>query len=103
MRLRARRRRQDPRTEKLLQSIATVLINSRGGSSTCAQDVSFTCNETGEKERAKQFDAKSAKLSVSSPAEPLTVCARPRRKNFERLPHRVEHPRHCTVCPVPCN
>ena len=27
----------DPQTESLLRSIATVLINSRGGSSTCAQ------------------------------------------------------------------
>ena len=41
-RLRARRKRQDPRTESLPRSIATVLINSRGGSSTCARNVSFT-------------------------------------------------------------
>ena len=40
----------------------------------------FTCGETGDKERAKQSDAKSAKLSVSFSAEPLTICARPRQK-----------------------
>ena len=79
------------------------MINSRGGSSTYARDVNFTCGETGDKERAKQSDAKSAKLSVSFSAEPLTVCARPRQKNVERLSHRVEHPRHCTVCSVFCN
>ena len=43
VRLRARRKRQDPRTERLLQSIATVLINSRCFSSACAQKVSRSC------------------------------------------------------------
>ena len=38
VRLRARRKRQDPRNERLLQSIATVLINSR-----CTQKVSRSC------------------------------------------------------------
>ena len=50
----------------------------------------------GPRNWAKQFDTNSAKLSVPFLAEPLTVCARPRQKNVERLPHRVEHPRHCT-------
>ena len=54
--------------KSLLRSIATVLINSRGGSSTCAQRVS-----------------------------------RSRQKKVEQLPHRDEHPRHCTVCSVRCS
>ena len=41
VRLRARRKRQDPRNERLLQSIATVLINSRCSRST--QKVSRSC------------------------------------------------------------
>ena len=40
VRLRARRKRQYPRTERLLQSIATVLINSRCSPSTSVQKVS---------------------------------------------------------------
>ena len=40
VRLRARRKRQDPRTEKLLQSIATVLINSRCLSAASVQKAS---------------------------------------------------------------
>ena len=43
MRLRARRKRQDPRTEKLLQSIATVLINSRCLSAASVQKASGSC------------------------------------------------------------
>ena len=43
VRLRARRKRQDPRTERLLQSIATVLINSRCSSSISTQMVSRSC------------------------------------------------------------
>ena len=42
-RLRARRKRQDPRTESLLRSIATVSINSRCSPSTCVQKVSGSC------------------------------------------------------------
>ena len=110
-RFRARRKRQDPRTESLLRSIATVFINSRGGSSTCARNVSFTCGGTGDKELAKQSDAKSAALSVSFPAEPLTVCARPRQKNINPRPwrspmtrepsHTTEKSTTCTGRPVP--
>ena len=43
VRLRARRKRQDPRTEKLLQSIATVLINSRCLSAASVQKSSRSC------------------------------------------------------------
>ena len=43
MRLRARRKRQDPRTEKLLQSIATVLINSRCLSAASVRKASRSC------------------------------------------------------------
>ena len=44
--LRERRKRQeDPRTESLLRSIATVLINSIGGSSICALKVSRSCQK----------------------------------------------------------
>ena len=43
VRLRARRKRQDPRTERLLQSTATVLINSRCSPSASAQKVSGLC------------------------------------------------------------
>ena len=43
VRLRARRKRQDPRTEKLLQSIATVLINSSCLSAASVQKASRSC------------------------------------------------------------
>ena len=43
MRFRARRKRQDPRTERLLQSIATVLINSRCFSAASVQKASGSC------------------------------------------------------------
>ena len=43
VRLRARRKRQDRRTERLLQSIATFLINARCSPSTSAQKVSRSC------------------------------------------------------------
>ena len=43
VRLRARRKRQDPRTERLLQSIATVLINSRCLSAASVQKASGSC------------------------------------------------------------
>ena len=43
MRLRERRKRHDPRTEKLLQSIATVLINSRCFSAASVQKASRSC------------------------------------------------------------
>ena len=43
VRLRARRRRQDPRTERLLQSIATVLSNSRCLSAASVQKASGSC------------------------------------------------------------
>ena len=43
VRLRARRKRQDPRTQKLLQSIATVLVNSRSLSAASVQKASRSC------------------------------------------------------------
>ena len=43
MRLRAMRKRQDPRTEKLLRSIATVLSNSRCLSAASVQKASGSC------------------------------------------------------------
>ena len=43
MRLSARRKRQDPRTERLLQSIARVLIKSRCSPSVSAQKVFGSC------------------------------------------------------------
>ena len=43
VRLRVRRKRQDPRTEKLLQSIATILINSRCLSAASVQKSSKSC------------------------------------------------------------
>ena len=43
VRLRARRKRQDPRTERLLQSSATVLINSRCLSAASVQKASGSC------------------------------------------------------------
>ena len=45
VRLRVRRKRQDPRTEKLLQSIATVLINSRCLSAASVQKSSRSCQK----------------------------------------------------------
>ena len=43
MRLRARRKRQDPRTERLLQTIATVLIDSRCSPLARARKASGSC------------------------------------------------------------
>ena len=43
VRLRARQKRQDPRNERLLQSIATVLIKSRCSPSIRTQKVSRSC------------------------------------------------------------
>ena len=82
-RLRERRKTQDPRTESLLQ-FAWRSID--------------LC-----KELLKRFGAKSAEPSVSFSERTLAALSGSRRKNVEQLPHRDEHPRHCTVCLVLCN
>ena len=93
-----RRKRQDPRIESLLRSIATHLFNSRGVSSTCAGHDSNTPGEA----RGDPVPSLLSPQCLFS-ADTLTAIFALRRENVEQVPHRFEHPRHCTVCLVLCN
>ena len=84
-------------------TIATVLISARGGSLTCARNVSFTSGEAGDQELVKRSGAKSAEPSLFVRQKRSWFSEGRVRKTLNILPHRGEHPCHCTVCSVFCH
>ena len=91
VRLRARRMRQDPQTERLLQSMATVLINSRRFSTASAQKVSGSCLKNVA--RPPHRDEHSRHCFVCSvPSDQFCVaCSHP-------VCHDCSHKTLCTRC-----
>ena len=91
VRLRVRRKRQDPRTEKLLQSIATVLINSRSLSAASVQKSSRSCLKNVD--QLPHHDEHPRHCSVCSvPSDRCCVaCSHP-------VCHDCSHKTLCTRC-----
>ena len=91
MRLRARRKRQDPRTERLLQSIATVLINSRCLSAASVQKASGSCLKNVAHPPHRDEHPRHC-LVCSVPSDRCCVAC------FDPVCHNCSHKTFCTRC-----
>ena len=95
VRLRARRKRQDPRTERLPQSMATVLVNSRRFSTASAQKVSGLCLKNVARPPHRDEHLRHC-FVCSVPSDQFCVgCSHP-------VCHDCSHKTLCTRC-VLCN
>ena len=100
-RLRERRKNRSLNSGSLLDSIVTVLNNSRSVSSD-ATKVSFAPGEAQTGELVEHSRLESVDLSVHSQGA-MSTFSESCRKNLAQLPHRVDQSHDCTVILVLCN